>query len=90
MYIGTSNCHASSIQSIYNPATSHITPQYHVTYDESFTSVNISGHPDQDKLFQQLYEKATWIFQSKYDDDEALYYFSSFWTDPPSISNLSQ
>jgi len=52
MYIGTSNCHASHIPFIYNPSTYHITPQYHVTYDESFTSVNLQGHPDQDAVLQ--------------------------------------
>jgi hypothetical protein len=62
MYIGTSNCQASNIPLVYNPATSHITLQYHVTYDEGFTSVNTTGHPDQETIFQQLYEKATWIF----------------------------
>jgi hypothetical protein len=85
MYIGTSNCHASSIPLIYNPMTSHITPQYHVTHDESFTSVNAQGHPAYEEVMEQLYEKATWIFQSRYDDEEALYYFSSFWTDPPPL-----
>jgi len=86
MYIGTSNCRASSIPLIYNPMTSHVTPQYHVTHDESFTSVNAQGHPAYEKVMEQLYEKATWIFQSKYDDEDALYYFSSIWTDPPPLS----
>jgi hypothetical protein len=89
MYIGTSNFHASNVPLIYNPVTSHITPQYHVTYDEGFTSVNTTAHPDHDAFFQQLYEKAAWVFQSKYDDDEALHYFSSFWTDPPPVSKLT-
>jgi hypothetical protein len=36
IYIGNSNCHASSIPLVYNPATTHITPQFHVVFDESF------------------------------------------------------
>jgi hypothetical protein len=90
MYIGTSNCHASSIPLIYNPSTSHITPQYHVTYDESFTSVNAAGHPDQDKVFQRIYEQATWIFESKFDPADDIYYFSSFWSDPPPLEKIDK
>jgi hypothetical protein len=39
VYVGPTTCHASNIPLIYNPATMHISPQFHVVYDESFTSV---------------------------------------------------
>lgn len=38
VYIGNSTCHSSFIPLIYNPATTHITPQYHVIFDEHFKS----------------------------------------------------
>jgi hypothetical protein len=40
VYVGTSNCHASAIPLIYNPNTTHVSPQFHVVYDEMFYTVN--------------------------------------------------
>jgi hypothetical protein len=37
--IGPSSCHASNITLIYNPATTHVSLQFHVVYDEGFTSI---------------------------------------------------
>lgn len=39
VYIGNSTCHASAIPLIYNPRSTHISPQFHVVYDEYFYSV---------------------------------------------------
>jgi hypothetical protein len=36
VYIGSSTCHSSNIPLIYNPVSTHISPQFHVIFDESF------------------------------------------------------
>ncbi len=71
---------------VYNPQTTHITPQYHVTYDEGFTlvcSMAATNPADRDVLLLKLYEKATWLFKSPYSANNNIYDFSSFWMDPP-------
>jgi len=86
MYIGPSNCHASHVPLVYNPQTSHITPQYHVTYDKGFTSISTivsSSSLECDALLIKLYEKATWLFKSPYSTTDEVYDFSSVWMDTP-------
>jgi hypothetical protein len=39
IYIGTSNCHSSNILLIYSPSSTHISPQFHVIFDETFHTV---------------------------------------------------
>ena len=39
IYVGRSPSHASSVGLILNPRTGHISPQYHVVYDNDFTTV---------------------------------------------------
>jgi hypothetical protein len=53
-----------------------------MTYDEGLMLVNTTGHHAQEHVYQQLYDKATWIFSSSYAEDEDIYHFSSCWMDP--------
>ena len=39
-YIGHSTMHAGSVALIINPVTGHVSPQYHVVYDETFSTVS--------------------------------------------------
>ena len=39
MYVGYSNEHSTTVGNILNLTTGHISPQYHVVYDELFTTV---------------------------------------------------
>jgi hypothetical protein len=38
-YLGHSQFHAGSVALIYNPSTGHVSPQYHVVFDDDFTTV---------------------------------------------------
>ena len=40
IYIGHSPSHAGSFTLVLNPRTRHVSPQYHVIYDENFTTVS--------------------------------------------------
>lgn len=48
VYVGHSSCHAGSIPLIYNPSTTHISPQYHVLHDEFIktASGDVDCHED--------------------------------------------
>jgi hypothetical protein len=39
VYLGHSPFHAGSVALVYNPYTGHISPQYHVVFDDDFTTV---------------------------------------------------
>ena len=39
IYIGRSPLHASNVGLILNPRTGHVSPQFHVVYDDDFTTV---------------------------------------------------
>jgi hypothetical protein len=39
IYVGRSPLHASNVSLVLNPWTGHILPQFHVVYDDDFTTV---------------------------------------------------
>jgi hypothetical protein len=39
VYLGHSPFHAGSVALVYNPSTGHVCPQYHVVFDDDFTTV---------------------------------------------------
>lgn len=88
IYIGPSTCHVSNIPLIYNPTTTHIFPQFHVTYDEGFTSVLNQDPSNTDLILSKLYAKATWYHQSI--DPSTEYHFNTFWTQPTHLSSGSK
>jgi hypothetical protein len=38
IYVGCSSSHASNVRLILNPRTGHISPQFHVVYDDDFST----------------------------------------------------
>ena len=40
IYVGPSPTHASSVGLILNPRTGHVSPQFHVIYDDDFTTAS--------------------------------------------------
>jgi hypothetical protein len=82
-----SSCHANNVPLIYNPATTHITPQFHVVYDEGFTSVTSIPSHMEDTLVQRLLEKTYWTYDHRNDNSVDTYDFPTFWsqTSTPTI-----
>jgi hypothetical protein len=80
IYMGPSTCHASNIPLIYNHTTTHISPQFHVTYDEGFTSVLTTDPYLSETSLSRLYQKATWHHPPT--DTASDYHFKSFWMPP--------
>jgi hypothetical protein len=79
IYIGTSSCHAGHVPLILNPTTTHITPQYHVIYDEHFYTAT-TNTPDDHPYFDRLYNStASWLYKDRFSDD--IYTFDSCWQD---------
>ena len=40
IYLGRSPCHAGNVALVLNPRTGHMSPQYHVVFDDDFTTVS--------------------------------------------------
>lgn len=80
VYIGHSSCHSGSIPLIYNPATTHVSPQYHVVYDEFFKTAS-GGQETQNSVYlDKLYNStARWFYHDK-KISENPYFFDTFWS----------
>jgi hypothetical protein len=62
----------------------HVTPHFHVVYDDQFTSVARPISSMSDAFYKTLYEKAFWIFQPEGEGvHDNLYHFESYWSEPP-------
>jgi len=84
VYIRPSLVHAGNVPVIYNPLTTHVSPQFHVVHDNQFTSVLCSSSTLSDEFYQQLYEEAKWldtpVLASSADN---IYTFDAYWSTPP-------
>jgi len=56
VYIGNSTCHSSAIPLIYNPISTHISPQFHVVYDEYFHTVDCQSPSNRDAYLERLFQ----------------------------------
>jgi hypothetical protein len=75
IYVGHSPCHAGSVALVLNPRTGHVSPQFHVVFDDHFTTVpfmeknEVPPHwaklieNSREKVTEEHYELAkTWLF----------------------------
>ena len=61
IYVGHSPAHAGSVALVLNPSTGHVSPQYHIAFDDDFTTVpNLRA-----ELYQQIGESLHRIAPSK-------------------------
>jgi hypothetical protein len=77
VYVGLSSLHAGNVALIYNPATSHVTQQFHVTFDESFTSVASSNQATADTFITNLLDKTSWLYHDDFATPLQQHHFSS-------------
>jgi hypothetical protein len=80
VYLGHSPFHAGSVALVYNPSTGHVSPQFHVVFDDDFTTVPYmeAGNipPNWEDLVTHSSEKSTpqalaltqaWLGKKDYD-----------------------
>jgi transposase InsO family protein len=57
IFVGFSPYHSTNVPLILNPTTQHISPQYHVIFDDDFTTVSsVADEAFQNQQFEKLYE----------------------------------
>ena len=82
IYLGHSPCHAGSVALVMNLRTGLVSPQFHVVFDDEFSTVpylyNEATPPNWDKLFEHCSEHAT-------DTQEKV---SEKWLHPPVNVNI--
>eukprot|EP00804_Cyclotella_cryptica_P001528 CCRYP_003749-RA/>CCRYP_003749-RA protein AED:0.13 eAED:-0.00 QI:0/0/0/1/0/0.33/3/0/1355 len=56
IFVGFSPHHSTSVPLILNPRTQHISPQFHVIFDDAFTTVpSLTSESERDHRFEQLF-----------------------------------
>jgi hypothetical protein len=72
IYVGQSLVHSGNVLVIYNPWTTHISPQFHVVFHDHFSTV--TSHPSEfsDAFFERLYNNSTWFHTDTYADTNDL------------------
>lgn len=82
IYVGFSPLHSHTVAMIYNPSTQHVTPQFHVTFDESFSTVHIHDPTAlETRLTQLCASKSTWHYSDIHGDPD-LYLFPDITPSP--------
>jgi hypothetical protein len=88
VYIGPSLVHAGNVPVVYNPITTHISPQFHVVFDDQFSSVGWASISLPASFYEKLFATASWEYQTIVPSDpKDLYTFESFWSPPASVAS---
>eukprot|EP00804_Cyclotella_cryptica_P008821 CCRYP_013059-RA/>CCRYP_013059-RA protein AED:0.64 eAED:0.36 QI:0/0/0/1/0/0.5/2/0/330 len=83
IFMGFSSEHSPLVPLVLNPTTKHISPQYHVIFDDDFTTVpSLNTIEERDKLFEQLFEMATEYFIDPDDVDARRSLLRDEWLSP--------
>ena len=67
VYLGHSPCHAGSVALVLNPRTLHVSPQFHVVFDDDFTTVPYLSSYDVPPNWSALLENAEASSDEDYD-----------------------
>lgn len=69
IFAGFSPDHSTNVPLIYNPSTQHISPQFHVNFDDQFSTVPaLTTEIQRDEIFEKLFRTS----REKFIDDEDL------------------
>ena len=67
IYLGHSPCHAGSVALVLNPRTLHISPQFHVAFDDNFSTVPFLTSKDIPPTWKDIVMKADHSSVEDYD-----------------------
>ena len=67
VYLGHSPCHAGSVALVLNPRTLHVSPQFHVVFDDNFSTVPYLSSNDIPPNWTELVDKSEKTTQHDYD-----------------------
>ena len=67
IYLGHSPCHAGSIALVLNPKTFHVSPQYHLAFDDDFSTVPYLASEDVPPQWKEMVEASELATSERYD-----------------------
>jgi len=67
IYLGHSPCHAGTVALVLNPKTLHVSPQFHVAFDDHFTTVPYLATGDMPPNWLEIVKKSEAISENDYD-----------------------
>eukprot|EP00804_Cyclotella_cryptica_P029262 CCRYP_011688-RA/>CCRYP_011688-RA protein AED:0.41 eAED:0.29 QI:0/0/0/1/1/1/2/0/509 len=88
IFVGFSPRHSSLVPLVLNPRTQHISPQFHVIFDDIFTTVpSLASIEERDLRFEQLFQTSTECYLDTSDVSSDTDLLDDHWLSP---SNLAQ
>jgi hypothetical protein len=66
VYVGHSLQHAGNVPLVYNPSMTHVSPQYHVVFDNQFTTVSGSPANSTEDFYEKLYQDSAWLYKDPF------------------------
>ena len=83
VYVGHSQIHSGNVVLVLNPETMNVSPQYHVVFDNGFTTVGINDAQTKkamDAQFNYLFKSDWWNFRDKFEDNVTnRHHFDAIW-----------
>jgi hypothetical protein len=74
IFVGFSPAHSSDVPLILNTQTGHISPQFHVVFDDNFSTVNSLTSDDEPPPFWNDFDIGEFLYRIELDDDTPAVY----------------
>ena len=82
IFVGFSTKHSSTVPLIFNPTTQHISPQYHVIFDDAFSSVpSLTTPAERDEIFANLFHSSREKYIDEMDPEASEVQLDAEWLD---------
>jgi len=65
VYLGHSSQHAGNVALVFNSTTQHVTPQFHLSFDDSFSSV-VGTAEHRDLTIETILQHTAWLHQDTF------------------------
>jgi len=88
VYLGHSSMHAGSVALVYNPATKHVTPQFHLTFDDLFSSIQPTPEGQQ-LTIDALLQRTAWLYKDDYAHPMEHHHFEQTPELPQPVAHLA-
>jgi len=67
IYLGHSPCHAGTVALVLNPSTLHVSPQFHVAFDDNFATVPYLASAETPPVWEEIVQKSEDVSERDYD-----------------------
>jgi hypothetical protein len=86
IFVGFSHEHSSLVPLIFNPRTQRLSPQYHVIFDDAFSTVpSLYSIEERDKRFEELFHTSRECFLDPADADSVRPPLDDEWLSPDDL-----